>query len=98
MVVVNPSSSSTAHVYDIDAGTWTEIPGIGRHNARVVSTPDSFLVVGGSYTQGLAEYPYDSIFEFDPTGMDWIEREETLQTARFLHHVVPVDREKFCPE
>ena len=38
----------------------------------------------------------NSILQFDPIGMDWIRREETMGTARMKFAMIDVDREKFC--
>ena len=74
--------------------TWTEGPRMPYPliNAALVETEDSFLVIGGT---GEPSYQ-DTVFEFDPIGMTWILREETLSLQRTYPFASALDKSRVC--
>ena len=58
----------------------------------MVPKGNTFLVVGGYDSNNYV----DKIYEFDPVGMGWIQREQTLSTPRFEFFITAVEKSKFC--
>ena len=77
-------------------GEWAEGPELPFKltDGKVIQSETSFLIVGG-YSSDSGEY-VGTILEFDPIGMGWIPREETLEVGRGRHYAVAVNRELFC--
>ena len=92
---------NTTQVLDVASGNWTELgpalPSRANYQGRVLQTETSFLIVGGYDGSGSAGY-MDTVLEFDPVNMAWIEREETLGLGRRAFFVAEVDRERFCDD
>ena len=61
---------------DLDTLTWRDgpAPGDWYNNLSSAQFGDTFVIVGGSYS--------DAIYEFDPENEQWIERPQRLSSQR----------------
>ena len=88
-------STSQSRVQVFDGRTWSlgpELP-MPLAQGRVVSTRNSFLIVGGrSGSSG----GVDTILEVNPRNMTWETRSETTQHDYYMQYVVPVESKLFC--
>ena len=89
------STLADSWIYSLASSTWVSGPPLPTtlRIARVVPTETSFYITGG---RDHYNYDTDMVLEFDPIGMDWIIRNETLDIARYEHHAIEVDIERFC--
>ena len=97
----NTLDESASMIYDITTNQWTDGPELPfpLRSARVVPTENAFLVMGGYNRRaggGIYFDYFDTIFEFDPLNMAWIEREQKLQRPLYGFWVINVEKERFC--
>ena len=89
---------NTTDIFSLVDMSWRTGPVLPSPLRLAASVPygDTFLVVGGQ--QGDDGMSVDTIFQYDPEGPSWIEREERLALARDSHVAIPLpdDGTDYC--
>ncbi len=78
----------TSEIFNLASQTWREGPvGPYFYNAGSAQLADTFLAVGGFYTDYL-----DTVYEFDPVDYAWTLRNQRLSSPRWGPGTVALPR------
>ena len=91
---INDERLTSVAILNLETNTWDTGPELPQQLslASVVPTESSFLIVGG-YGSDI----YDTILEFDPVLMAWVQKEKALAKKRYGAFAVQVEKQKYCP-